>query len=255
MKPEELLRFSRHLVLPSVGATGQDRLRQTRALVIGAGGIGIPAATYLATSGIGQLTIVDDDCVDITNLPRQVVFTPSDIGRPKAKVLADHLMPRATGVIQSRHQRAQLGTISLLIDGHDVVIDCTDTFPSRDLVAKACFARRRPLIRAAVIQTTGQLLCLSHQSPQLCARCVFPSVSQDGSDLCADLGVLAPLAGMVGMMATAVVIQALSYPEINWPDRLVAMELAPWRMRDLSIQRDEHCEWCSLKEAGDARIH
>lgn len=203
-KIDSALRYSRQLSLPQIGPTGQQRLAKARILITGAGGLGNPAALYLATAGVGHIVINDFDTVDGSNLPRQIMFRDADIGKPKAEILALRLAeanPDLTVVGISR--RLDRDSLREEIHHADAVLDCTDNFRSRWLLNEICHAEKTPLISGAAIRFEGQLTAFRFDQQRTpCYRCLYSEADENLND-CAGQGVLAPVVGTVGtLMAT-----------------------------------------------------
>ncbi|HWY64841.1 MAG TPA: HesA/MoeB/ThiF family protein, partial [Rhizomicrobium sp.] len=175
LNDEELDRYARHLVLREVGGVGQAKIRQARVLIVGAGGLGSPAALYLAAAGIGTLGLVDDDTVSLSNLQRQILFRTADIGRPKVEAGALALTALNPGVrVQAHAVRLTAANVMELIGGYDIVADGSDNFATRFLLNDACFFARKPLVSAAVTEFEGQLATYKAYEPGLpCYRCLF----------------------------------------------------------------------------------
>jgi adenylyltransferase/sulfurtransferase len=214
--PDEIERYARHLVLPDIGGPGQQRLKRTRLLVIGVGGLGVPVATYCAAAGIGMIGLADNDKVALSNLHRQVLFRTADIGRPKAEAaacaLADLNPNVATEAITAR---VTAGNLAELLARFDIVADCTDSAEARYAISDACFHARIPLVTAAVIRADGNVTALKpyqtsgNGRPNPTYRCLFPDASGPAEAACAELGVLGVLAGVVGtIQATEIIKEA-----------------------------------------------
>jgi molybdopterin-synthase adenylyltransferase len=211
MTDDDLLRYSRHLLLEEIGLEGQERLRQSHALVIGAGGLGSPVALYLGTAGVGRLTLVDHDAVDLTNLQRQLAHAMDRIGQPKvasARAAIAALNPQVQ--VEALAVRADDALLDRLVPAADVVVDCCDNFATRQAVNAACVRHRRPLVSGAAIRFDGQLAVFDPRDPQSpCYACLFPPGSAPEETRCATLGVFAPLVGIVGSMQAAEALKLL----------------------------------------------
>ena len=195
MTDEQLLRYSRHILLDEIGIEGQQRLLAAHALVIGAGGLGSPVALYLGTSGVGRITIVDHDTVDLTNLQRQIAHTLGRVGKPKAESARTAVAAINPDVqVHALVQRAEAALLDELVAQADVVIDCCDNFRTRHAVNRACVAHRKPLVSGAAIRFDGQLAVFdAGREGAPCYACVFPPDDAFEETLCATLGVFAPL--------------------------------------------------------------
>jgi len=240
-------RYSRHLLLPEVGVVGQEKLAQSRIALIGAGGLGSPAALYLAAAGIGTLTLVDDDKVDKSNLQRQVLHTDARIGMAKtesARVALNALNPRVC--IDTREERLRAENIEALLRGHDVVIDGADNFPTRYLLSAACLRLKMPLVYGAVHRFTGQVSVFdARRDASPCYRCLFPEPpnAQDAPN-CAEAGVLGVLPGIIGLLQANEAIKLLL--DIGKPlvGRLLCFDALAATFRELHLPRDPNCPGC-----------
>ncbi len=203
--------FSRQLLLAEVDDAALQRLRHAEVLVVGAGGLGCPAAQYLAAAGVGRLRWVDGDTVDASNLPRQILFGPQDVGRPKVLAgqasLADRA-PFCTILAEAEHGHAE--NLPGWIAQANVVLDCTDRFETRQLINRLCVAAHKPLVIASVIQWSGQLLVVDPRAPQAgCYACLFEPGLQGADAACGAFGVFSTAAGMVGLMQAHEALQLL----------------------------------------------
>jgi molybdopterin/thiamine biosynthesis adenylyltransferase len=205
MQDEELLRYSRHILLDDIGIEGQTRILQGHALIIGAGGLGSPAAMYLACSGIGQITLVDDDNVELTNLQRQIAHTTASVGQPKVASAKETLLALNPHVqVNALAVRADAALLDTLVAQADVVLDCCDNFATRQAVNAACVKHRKPLVSGAAIQMDGQITVYDPREPSSpCYACVFPPDHTPEETRCATMGVFAPLVGIIGAMQAA----------------------------------------------------
>ena len=248
MNDQQLLRYARHLMLDDIGIDGQRRLLSAHALVIGAGGLGCPVALYLGTAGVGRITVVDDDDVDVTNLQRQVAHNQSRLGQPKALSVQVSVAAINPDVgLRAVVRRADAALLDELVPQADVVLDCSDNFNTRQAVNAACVRHHKPLVWGAATGWDGQIS--SHdsrdtQSP--CYACLFPPDVAFEDMACAQMGVLAPLVGMVGSMQAAEAIKRLACAGsaaslVGWLCLLDARGMAMDRIR---VQRDPACGVC-----------
>ncbi len=192
-------RYSRHIMLPAVDLAGQEKLLNSKVLLIGMGGLGCAAAPYLCSGGVGQLTLVDGDTVDLTNLQRQILFTESDIGQFKASTAANWLARQNPEVqINAICQFADAELLADLVQRHDVVLDCTDNLSVRQQISDACVAAKAPLISAAAIRFEGQLCCFKNDGAGPCYRCVTGLMGEQQLS-CLDAGIFAPVVGLIGV--------------------------------------------------------
>ena len=252
LTPNRLDRFARHIVLPEVGGAGQVAISQAHVIMIGCGGIGSPALQYFAAAGIGQLTLVDDDIVEASNLQRQTVFMPADIGRPKAEVAAEWVA-RFDSALEARAVVTRVGgqDAARVLEGGTVVLDGSDNFATRLSVSDACVQLGIPLTSAAIGRFQGQVANFAgHLSDEACYRCfVGDAFDSDDCDNCSADGVLGAMAGIVGafaaMAAIRVVLQghsALGDPQ--WGKLHLFEGLVP-SLRTLRIAKDPECRGCS----------
>jgi adenylyltransferase/sulfurtransferase len=246
MTDQELLRYSRHILLNEIGIEGQQRLREASMLVIGAGGLGSPAAFYLASAGVARITLVDGDNVDLTNLQRQILHTTDRIGTPKAisgqaalaAINADvHVVPLA--------QRADPHALADLVSTATVVLDCSDNFATRHALNRACVTHRKPLVSGAAIRFDGQVAVfdLRHEASP-CYACLFPP--GDGEDeLCAVMGVFAPLTGIIGTTQAAEALKLAAGIGESLEGRLLMLDALSMRWHSVRVKRDPACPVCS----------
>ncbi len=206
--PPELERYSRHIMLREIGGEGQRKLKQSRIAVIGAGGLGSPALLYLAAAGVGNITVIDDDSVELSNLQRQIVHSESGVGQKKTRSAAQtirNLNPHAA--VTTVVQRLEPGSEDIL-DGHDIVLDGSDSFETRSLVNRCCAARRIPLVSGAISQWEGQVTVADPASGCPCLECLFPvQPAPDAAPACAEAGVMAALPGIIGSLMAAEAIK------------------------------------------------
>jgi molybdopterin-synthase adenylyltransferase len=243
----QLLRYSRHILLEEVGIDGQRALLSAHLLVVGAGGLGCAAGLYLGSAGVGQLTVVDHDVVEATNLQRQIAHTLARIGQPKAASLSEaiaQINPDVT--VHAVNQRADADLLCQLVATADVVLDCTDNFASRHAINRACFAASKPLVSGAAIRLDGQLSVYDprlHTSP--CYACVFPEASGVEEAHCATMGVFAPLVGIVGSMQAAEALKLASGMGSTMVGRLLMLDGRRMEWTDIRLPRQRNCPVCS----------
>lgn len=243
----DLARFARHIVLKEIGGTGQIRLRRARVAVIGAGGIGSPALQYLVAAGIGRITIIDDDAVDLSNLQRQTLFGTPDLGTAKTDAAAASLARLDPDVAIDRHAtRVYAANARALLDGVDVVLDGTDNFATRLAVADAALAVRVPLVSAAVSQFEGQLgVYRGWEADKPCYRCFVGSDPEREGVSCADVGVLGAMAGVMGSLAALEVIRAIVPFGDDTAGTLLLADGLSLRFRTIWLPKDPGCPACS----------
>ena len=246
---EELVRYSRHLILPGVGVDGQRRLKQTRVLLVGAGGLGSPTALYLAAAGIGHLGILDGDVVDRTNLQRQILHGTSDIGRRKTESAGDRIGELNPNVGVTRHdvKLTSANALEILAD-YDIIVDGTDNFPTRYLINDACVILGKPNVHGSIIRFEGQASVFGHDGGP-CYRCLFPEPPPPGMvPSCAEGGVFGVIPGLVGsIQATETIKLALGMGD-TLSGRLLLIDAMRMRFRLIRIDRDPACPACGTGE-------
>ena len=246
MNDNQLLRYSRHILLDQIGIEGQQALLDAHVLVIGAGGLGSPAAMYLASAGVGKLTLVDDDTVDLTNLQRQIAHVTERVGQPKAasaRITLHAINPDIEVVaLQERVDDARLAE---LVAESTVVLDCTDNFATRHAVNRACVARRVPLVSGAVIRFDGQVSVFDPRSgTQPCYSCLFPQDQQFSDEACSTMGVFAPLVGVVGSMQAAEALKLVMGIGESLAGRLLLLDGLHMEWSSMRVARDPGCPVC-----------
>jgi molybdopterin/thiamine biosynthesis adenylyltransferase len=247
MDDTQLLRYSRHILLDEIGIEGQQRLRGAHALVIGAGGLGSPAALYLGTAGIGTLTLVDHDTVDLTNLQRQIAHAQSGIGTPKAESAARRIAAINPDVrLRPLVQRADEASLDAWVREADVVLDCSDNFRTRHAVNAACVRHARPLVAGAAIRFDAQLSVYDARDPACpCYACLFPPDGGFEDAACATLGVFAPLVGIVGSLQAAEALKLLLGLGPSLAGRLQMLDARTMEWTEIRVQRDPQCRICA----------
>jgi molybdopterin/thiamine biosynthesis adenylyltransferase len=246
MDDSQLLRYSRHILLNEIGIEGQQRILAGHVLIIGAGGLGSPVALYLASAGVGHITLVDDDVVDLTNLQRQIAHTESRVGLPKtqsAKLAMLAINPEID--ITCIATRADAALLDTLVAQSDVVLDCCDNFQTRQSVNAACVKHRKPLVSGAAIRFDGQISVYDpRNAASPCYACVFPPDTTFEETRCATMGVLAPLVGIIGSMQAAEAIKLLSGAGRSLAGRLLMLDGLNMEWSEIRIARDPHCPVC-----------
>ena len=245
MDDRELLRYSRHILLNEIGVEGQERIRVAKMLVIGAGGLGSPAAYYLASAGVGRVTLVDGDNVDLTNLQRQILHTTERVGTPKAesgRLTLAAINPDVEVVPVA--SRVNADALDALVRDATIVLDCSDNFATRHAVNRACVKHRKPLVSGAAIRFDGQLAVFdARRDDSPCYACLFPE--GDGEDeLCAVMGVFAPLTGIVGTMQAAEALKLAAVCGESLAGRFVMIEALAMSFRTVRVPRDPECAVC-----------
>jgi molybdopterin/thiamine biosynthesis adenylyltransferase len=246
MQDEELLRYSRHILLDDIGIEGQTRILQGHALIIGAGGLGSPAAMYLACSGIGQITLVDDDSVELTNLQRQIAHTTANVGQPKVASAKETLLALNPHVqVNALAVRADAALLDTLVAQADVVLDCCDNFATRQAVNTACVKHRKPLVSGAAIQLDGQITVYDPRDPTSpCYACVFPPDHTPEETRCATMGVFAPLVGIIGAMQAAEALKILASIGQALTGRLLMLDGRSMEWTQVRMPRKAGCLVC-----------
>ena len=238
---DEIERYARHLVLSEVGGPGQQRLKAARVGLIGLGGVGAPAALYLAAAGVGTLRLIDDDAVSLSNLQRQIVFDTADVGRAKVIAGSETLAALNPHVgLEPRAERLTAANAAALIEGCDVVIDGTDDFGARFAVNAACLACRIPLVSGALGRWSGQV-GVFHGGP--CYRCLVPETPPD-ADTCSRVGVVGALAGVVGAMAALEAIKLVAGAGEPLSGRLLIYDGLAGTARTVRVAPDPDCPDC-----------
>jgi molybdopterin/thiamine biosynthesis adenylyltransferase len=244
---DELLRYSRHILLDEIGIEGQERLRAGHALVVGAGGLGSPVAMYLATAGVGQLTLVDHDTVDLTNLQRQIAHTRERVGQPKVESARHTLQAINDGVqVHTVAQRADAALLDRLVAQADVVLDCTDNFGTRQAVNAACVVHRKPLVSGAAIGFDGQVSVYDTRTPEApCYACLFPPETTFEEVRCSTMGVFAPLVGIIGTVQAAEALKLLIGMGSSLAGRLQMLDARQMRWDEVRLPRAPACPVCA----------
>ena len=246
MNDNQLLRYSRHILLPQVEYAGQEKLTQSHALIVGAGGLGSPVALYLAASGVGTLTICDFDEVDLTNLQRQIIHTTQSVGINKAVSAQQTLYEVNPEVeVQTVQQKSSEAELAALVNAADVVIDCSDNFATRYAINRACYAKKKPLVSGAAVRFEGQITVFDFRdeaSP--CYHCLFPDTGGDQELRCADNGVFSPLVGMIGTAQAAEALKCLMNIGESLQGRLLLLDALTAEWRTIKLARDPTCAVC-----------
>lgn len=246
MNDNQLLRYSRHILLDEIGIEGQQRLLDSHALIIGAGGLGSPVALYLGSAGVGQLTVVDHDTVDITNLQRQIAHSMARVGAPKVDSIRQAVASLNPEVrVHTVAQRADAPLLDELVARADVVLDCSDNFRTRQAVNAACVKRGRPLVSGAAIRFDGQLAVYDPRSADSpCYACVFDPQASFEETLCSTLGVFAPLVGIIGTLQAAEALKLLSGAGTPLTGRLLMLDGRSMAFNEVRIPRNPACPVC-----------
>ena len=246
MNDEQLLRYSRHILLPEMGVEGQEKLLAAKALIIGAGGLGSPAAMYLAAAGVGHITLADGDEVDFTNLQRQILHTQASVGSSKVES-GRQTLARINPEIQVEtiHQRLEGSELDARIAAATIVLDCTDNFKTRHAINRACVKHRKPLVSGAAIRFDAQISVYDmRKEDSPCYNCLFPEEGEIEEMRCAVMGVFAPLTGIIGTMQAAEAMKIIAEVGENLCGRLLLLDALSMNWRSIKLRRDEDCQVC-----------
>lgn len=255
MDDQGLLRYSRHILLNEFGIEGQERLEQSRALVIGAGGLGSAALMYLASAGVGHISVADGDSVDLTNLQRQVIHREDTVGMNKAVSAMNQLRAlNSTIRIDAIQERLAGGALENAVKRADVVLDCSDNFVTRHSINRACVRHSKPLVSGAGIKFDGQITSFDlRHTDSPCYHCLFPEQADAEEERCAVMGVFAPLVGIIGTMQAAEAIRLLCNLGEPLTGRLLMFDGLSLAWQTVRFGRDTQCLVCALTTAGAAR--
>ena len=246
MNDSQLLRYSRHILLDDIGIDGQTRLLGSHALIIGAGGLGSPAALYLGSAGVGHITVVDHDRVETTNLQRQIAHTMDRIGHFKVRSIAQAIAQINPDVqVTAVTQRADDELLNKLVQQADVVLDCTDNFQTRHAINRACVQHLKPLVSGAALQLDGQVSVFDSRQPTgPCYACLFPEAHAPEETNCATLGVFAPLVGIIGSMQAAEALKLLCGLGESLAGRLLMLDARHMSWTEMKVRRQPDCKVC-----------
>lgn len=246
MNDEQLLRYSRHILLPGLGIEGQKRLLQSHAVIVGAGGLGSPVSLYLGSAGVGQITVIDPDVVDATNLQRQVAHTLDRLGHPKAESACNAIRAINRDVqLRALCARADAQSLAPLLSTADIVLDCTDNFATRHAINAACVSHRLPLVSGAATGYDGQVSvfhCKDAQSP--CYACLFPPELVFEEVRCATMGVFAPVVGVIGTIQATEALKLLCSIGSSLSGRLLMLDGRAMVWNEVRFQASKNCPVC-----------
>lgn len=246
MNDDQLLRYSRHILLPEIGVEGQEAILSAKVLVIGAGGLGSPVAMYLAAAGVGKLVIADNDAVDLTNLQRQIMHSTEMVGHPKvesARASLQRINPLANVV--PLHTRLEEAALDEQVAAADLVLDCCDNFATRHAVNRACVKHRKPLVSGAAIRFDGQVSVFDMRDPEAaCYHCLFPEGEDIEEVRCAVMGVFSPIVGMIGTTQAAEALKLIVGCGTPLTGRLLLLDGLAMEWRSVGFGRDPGCAVC-----------
>ena len=248
MNDNQLLRYSRHILLPQIAYEGQEALTQSHALIVGAGGLGAPSALYMAAGGVGTLTVCDFDLVDLTNLQRQIIHTTQSVGINKAvsaKQTLQAINPEV--VVNTVQEKSTEAAMSKLVKEADVVLDCSDNFATRYALNQLCFEHQKPLVSGAAIGFEGQVTVYDFRHPQSpCYHCLFPDDGSETDMRCSENGVFSPLVGIIGTTQAAEAMKLLMNIGTSLQGRLMLLDALNMEWRTIKLSKDPACKVCAV---------
>ncbi len=247
MNDNQLLRYSRHILLPQIAYEGQEALTQSHALIVGAGGLGSPSALYMAAGGVGALTICDFDVVDLTNLQRQIIHTTQSVGINKAVSAKQTLQAiNPDVVVNIVEEKSTEAAMSKLVKEADVVLDCSDNFATRYALNRLCFEHQKPLVSGAAIGFEGQVTVYDFRYPESpCYHCLFPDDGSETDMRCSENGVFSPLVGMIGTTQAAEAMKLLMNIGTSLQGRLMLLDALNIEWRTIKLSKDPACKVCA----------
>jgi len=247
MRDDQLLRYSRHILLNEWGVEGQERVSQSHALIVGAGGLGSPAALYLASAGVGHISLIDHDHVDVTNLQRQIAHSQARVGQAKVASLQAAIEGINPDVrVSCYSQKADVALLASCLPTVNVVLDCTDNFETRQLINQACVQHAKPLVSGSALRFDAQVAVYDiRQADAPCYACVFPPTHSFEETRCATMGVLAPLVGVIGSLQATEALKLLSGIGSSLQGKLMLFNAQHMEWQTLSTARNLQCTVCS----------
>jgi len=245
LSDEQLLRYSRQIMLPEVEISGQEAWLNSKVLIIGLGGLGSPVAMYLAAAGVGELVLVDDDDVELTNLQRQIVHNSKRLGQPKVDSARTTLLGLNPDIsIKTIYERLSADALSRLIATVDLVVDCTDNFTTRFSINRACFEHKKPLVSGAAIRMDGQITVYDPLQPDSpCYQCLYKE-GDDENLTCSESGVLSPLVGIIGSVQAMEALKVLASVGQPLVGKLQLLDARTMEWRTLKLRKDPACPVC-----------
>ncbi|WP_406624462.1 HesA/MoeB/ThiF family protein [Acidovorax sp. SDU_ACID1] len=249
MNDDQLLRYSRHILLDEIGIEGQERILAAHVLIVGAGGLGSPAALFLGSAGVGTLTLVDDDVVDLTNLQRQIAHTTDRVGSAKVESAAQAVRAINPHVqFHTVRERVDPAALERLVVAADVVLDCTDNYATRQAINAACVHAGKPLVAGAAIRFDGQISVYDPRRVGTpCYACLFPPDAAFEEVQCSTMGVFAPMVGIIGTMQAAEALKLIAQVGTPLAGRLLMLDGRDMRWTEMRTQRDPHCAVCGTR--------
>jgi molybdopterin/thiamine biosynthesis adenylyltransferase len=247
MNDDQLLRYSRHILLPEIGVEGQERFLASSALIVGAGGLGSPAAMYLAAAGVGTIVLADGDAVDLTNLQRQILHSTQSIGKPKAASGREALARINPEVrVMARQSRLEGEELERLVAEATIVLDCSDNFATRHAVNRACVRHKKPLVSGAAVRFDGQVSVFDLSDDlSACYHCLFPENAELEEVRCAVMGVFAPITGIIGTVQAAEALKLLAGAGDTLKGRLLILDALAMQWHTVNFAKDPGCEVCA----------
>jgi len=245
LNDDQLLRYSRHLLLPGMDIDGQLNLIESKILVIGMGGLGSACTPYLASSGVGNITLVDDDLIELSNLQRQILYTKIDLGQPKADIARQRLQAiNPDCKINAIVQRLDDNELDPLISESDVVIDCSDNLKTREQINRLCFLHKTPLVSGAAIRFEGQVSTFSYQQGDACYHCLSRQIGAQSLN-CAESGVLAPMVGIIGTLQAMEAIKVCAQVGKTLENRMMMIDGKSMEVREFNLKKHPDCSVCN----------
>jgi len=249
MDDQQLLRYSRHILLPEIGIDGQQKLIDSHALIIGAGGLGSPAAMYLASSGVGTITLCDNDNVDLTNLQRQILHRTAAIGQSKVISARNSLSDINPGVnVIALNERIESERLLQLVALADIVLDCSDNFATRYALNHACLKLNKPLVSGAATRFSGQVSIFDFRHKETpCYNCLYPEETEGEEMRCSVMGVFAPLVGIIGSLQASEALKLILDMGTTLRGKVMLLDALSMETRTIKLTRDRNCAVCSQR--------
>ena len=246
---EQIMRYSRHIILKEVGGKGQDKICKAKVFIMGAGGLGSPAALYLAAAGVGTIGIADDDVVDLSNLQRQVLHATSDVGKAKVFSAEETLSAINPNVkLIAYKERVTSENVREIIRDYDIILDGSDNFPTRYLINDACFFAKKTLISGSILRFDGQVTVFKPHAGGPCYRCLYPEIPPAGFvPSCSEAGILGPVAGTIGVLQATEALKEILGIGDQLIGRLSVFDALNSTFREVKIRKDPDCELCGDK--------